>query len=158
MCWKCAGLSAAEYRDQLRRIVDGHCFAIEVFQRTAASPLVAYTVGCTEQVKPELIVTGMLEDRAVAVLRHVGRHLLHSAGICWHPGDQLEIPDMPLIELVRVQVPDAHLESAALLYGSDICALQLVHADRRGRWPWERSWRGPAGRQPVLGPRSSCST
>jgi hypothetical protein len=155
-------LSAAEYREQLCRIIDDHCFAIEVFQRAENSPRVAYTVGCTARTKPELIITGMAEHRAVAALRHLGRHLLHTNQVHWRPGDHLEIPlsDTPrtLFELVRVQVPDAHLESAALVYGSDIRALQLVHADRRGRWPWDKSWRGSDGRQPVLGPRSPHAT
>jgi hypothetical protein len=40
------------------------------------------------------------------------------------------------------------------LYGAGIRALQIVHADDRGRWPWETGYRGVKGVQPVLGPRA----
>jgi hypothetical protein len=34
-----------------------------------------------------------------------------------------------------------------------IRGLQLVHADKRGRWPWDRQYQGVRGGQPVLGTR-----
>jgi hypothetical protein len=33
--------------------------------------------------------------------------------------------------------------------------LQMVWADDRDRWPWERGFRGRRGGQPVLGPRTT---
>jgi len=36
-----------------------------------------------------------------------------------------------------VAKPSAHLNMAVVLYGNDIRALQLVHADGRGHWPWD---------------------
>jgi len=33
-------------------------------------------------------------------------------------------------------------------------ALQVVHADDRGHWPWETGYRGVRGGQPVLGTRA----
>ena len=33
-------------------------------------------------------------------------------------------------------------------------ALQVVHADDRGHWPWETGYRGVRGGQPVLGSRA----
>jgi hypothetical protein len=50
--------------------------------------------------------------------------------------------------------PPAHLLTACELYGAGIRALQIVHADDRGRWPWETGYRGVKGVQPVLGPRA----
>ncbi|MGH3919481.1 MAG: DUF4262 domain-containing protein, partial [Pseudonocardiaceae bacterium] len=61
------------------------------------------------------------------------------------------------VEIVELPHPDAHLESAIALYGVEIRALQLVRADDRGRWPWERGYRGGRGGQPVLGPRAVSS-
>lgn len=40
------------------------------------------------------------------------------------------------------------------LYGPRIRALQVVHADDRGRWPREAGYRGVRGGQPVLGVRA----
>ena len=42
---------------------------------------------------------------------------------------------------------------AVELYGQRIRGLQLVHADKRGRWPWDRAYQGVRGGQPVLGRR-----
>jgi hypothetical protein len=40
------------------------------------------------------------------------------------------------------------------LYGPSVRALQVVHADGRGHWPWDRGYRGVRGGQPVLGIRA----
>jgi hypothetical protein len=61
----------------------------------------------------------------------------------------------PLIEIVEVAEPAAHLLLAAQFYGAGIRALQLVHADDRGHWPWEVGFRGVRGGQPVLGMRAA---
>jgi hypothetical protein len=45
---------------------------------------------------------------------------------------------------------------AVELYGQRISGLQLVHADKRGRWPWDRAYQGGRGGQPVLGLRAGC--
>jgi len=58
-------------------------------------------------------------------------------------------------EIVTVTEPAAHLLCAADLYGPQIRALQLVHADDRGHWPWDRGYRGVRGGQPVLGVRTA---
>jgi hypothetical protein len=56
--------------------------------------------------------------------------------------------------VVALPHPEAHLLTAVELYGHEVRALQLVRADDRGRWPWERGHRGGRGGQPVLGPRA----
>jgi hypothetical protein len=61
----------------------------------------------------------------------------------------------PLIEIVRVTEPTAHLVTAVELYGAEIRALQLVYADDRGLWPWDAGFRGQHGGQPVLGQRAA---
>ena len=54
-----------------------------------------------------------------------------------------------------VAEPTAHLVTAIELYGPAIKALQVVHADKRGHWPWDAEYRGVQGGQPVLGIRAS---
>ena len=49
--------------------------------------------------------------------------------------------------------PWAHLNMAVEFYGQRIRGLQLVHADKRGRWPWDHGYQGVRGGQPVLGAR-----
>ena len=61
----------------------------------------------------------------------------------------------PLIEIVGVADPAAHLLVAAELYGTGIQARQVVHADDRGHWPWDVGYRGVRGGQPVLGVRAA---
>jgi hypothetical protein len=51
-------------------------------------------------------------------------------------------------------VPSAHLNIAIELCGPQVRALQVVHADDRGHWPWEVGYRGVRGGQPVLGIRA----
>jgi hypothetical protein len=46
-----------------------------------------------------------------------------------------------------------HLLTAVALHGPAVRGLQMVWADDRSRWPWERGFRGRRGGQPVLGPR-----
>jgi hypothetical protein len=60
---------------------------------------------------------------------------------CMHPGS------------TRLE-PTAHLVIATEFYGPGIRALQLVHADDRGHWPWQVGYRGVRGGQPVLGARA----
>jgi Domain of unknown function (DUF4262) len=61
----------------------------------------------------------------------------------------------PVIGIVEVTEPTAHLGIALAIFGPEIRALQLVHADDRGHWPWEVGFRGRRGGQPVLGIRAS---
>ena len=55
--------------------------------------------------------------------------------------------------MVSVAAPWAHLNMAVEFYGRRIRGLQLVHADKRERWPWDDAYQGVRGGQPVLGPR-----
>ena len=113
----------------------------------------AYTVGLTDFAVPELVVTGLRHGLACALLNEVAEHSLHCEPP--HPGERVRLDGGPLVEVVQLEHPDAHLFTAVALRGPDITALQLVWADDRGRWPWERGHRGGRGGQPVLGPRCS---
>jgi hypothetical protein len=112
----------------------------------------AYTTGLTACGRPELVVTGMPVRRAGRLLNDVAAHVIHAEPP--RPGEQVRLTGGPLIEIVRVAEPSAHLATAVALYGPQIRALQVVHADDAGQWPWERGYRGVRGGQPVLGPRA----
>jgi Domain of unknown function (DUF4262) len=70
-----------------------------------------------------------------------------------HGGGSPAMTDGPLVEIVEVTTPRAHLNVAVGFYGKRVRALQLVHGDNRGNWPWDRWYRGVRGGQPILGSR-----
>lgn len=116
-------------------------------------PPYAYTIGLTSHLKPELVVTGMPALRSAQLLNDVASHVLHADAP--EPGEQIQLIDGPLIEIVEVEVPEAHLPLVGEFYDEPYRALQIVHADDRGHWPWDTGYRGIRGGQRVLGPRAS---
>jgi hypothetical protein len=109
----------------------------------------------TEAGLPELVVTGMPLVSAAHLLNDVAAHLVHAGAP--KPGEQVALIGGPLIEIVTVSEPAAHMPIAVEFYGDELRALQLVHCDDRGHWPWEAGFRSARGGQPVLGPRASPS-
>jgi hypothetical protein len=128
-------------------------WAVQGIRRDRMHPPWAYTVGLHPHGKPELVVTGLRLGRATELLNDVASHVLHAT--VPRPGEQIPLRGGPVIEIVEVSEPTAHLITAAEFYGPAVRALQLVHADDRGHWPWETGYRGIQGGQPVLGVRSS---
>ena len=153
MCWQCdhPGSTWFDYVEHMRELISCHGWAVTGVQRDRVHPPWAYTVGLTDSGRPELVVTGMPLVRATQLLNDVAAHALHADAPL--PGEQVPLIGGPLVEIVEVAVPSAHLLVAAELYGPGIRALQLVHADDRGHWPWEAGFRGVRGGQPVLGVR-----
>ena len=153
MCWQCdhPGSTRLDYLEHIRELIDCHGWAVQGVQRDRIHPPWAYTVGLTLNSRPELVVTGMPLARATELLDDVASHVLHADAP--RPGEQIPLIGGPLIEIVEVAEPAAHLLTAVEFYGPGIRALQLVHADDRGHWPWEVGFRGVRGGQPVLGLR-----
>jgi len=153
VCWMCDHPGATEwnYQDHLRSLIARHGWAVQGVERDGIHPPWAYTVGLTPRRRPELVITGIGLTRATRVLNGVAAHLLHADEP--EPGTQAALLDGPLIEVVRVAAPWAHLNMAVEFYGRRIRGLQLVHADKRGSWPWDDAYQGVRGGQPVLGPR-----
>jgi Domain of unknown function (DUF4262) len=145
-------------------------WAVQGVERERDRPPWAYTVGLTLHDLPELLITGLPLRRSAELLNGMAAHLLHdrdarsvypddrSAG-CAHeaptPGERTRLADGPLVEWVAVQHPDVHLLTAMALFGPTVRGLQMVWADDRDQWPWERGFRGRRGGQPVLGPRKA---
>jgi hypothetical protein len=111
----------------------------------------AYTVGLSGYGLPELVATGLSLRAAANLLNDMASHSLHAEPP--EPGERIPLRGGPLIEVVPLTEPSAHLVFAVALYGPEIRALQLVHADDRGRWPWSADFRDGYGGQPVLGVR-----
>ena len=153
MCWICAHPDATErdYQNYMRQLIVMYGWAVQGVERDGIHPPWAYTVGLTPHRRPELVITGMGLTRATAVLNGVASHLLHAEAPA--PGTQAELLDGPLVEVVKVARPWAHLNMAVEFYGNRIRGLQLVHADRHGNWPWDQRYQGGRGGQPVLGAR-----
>ena len=154
MCWMCDHHKATrqDYLHHIESLVARAGWAVQGVERDRVRPPYAYTVGLTPHGKPELVVTGMSLPRAAELLNDVAIHVLHA--VAPEPGERVPLIDGPVVEFVEVSVPSAHLVVASELYGPSIRALQVVHADDRGRWPWEIGFRGVKGGQPVLGARA----
>jgi hypothetical protein len=154
MCWACDHPDATrmDYLDHARSLIARYGWTVQGVERDRIHPPWAYTVGLTQYGQPELVVTGMPLGRAGELLHAVADHVLHASAPT--PGEQVALIDGPLIEIVEVAEPTAHLNTAIELYGPSVRALQVVHADDRGHWPWDPAYRGVRGGQPVLGIRA----
>jgi Domain of unknown function (DUF4262) len=157
MCWMCDHPKATrqDYLGYIKSIIARAGWAVQGVERDRVRPPYAYTVGLTPRGQPELVVTGMSLTRATELLNDVAVHVLHA--VVPEPGERVPLIGGPVVEFVEVRVPSAHLLVATELYGPSIRALQVVHADDRGHWPWEAGFRGVKGGQPVLGVRAEVS-
>jgi hypothetical protein len=155
MCWMCDHPNATrqDYLDHLGRMIMDSGWAVQFVERDRLHPPYAYTVGLTARGKPELVVTGLPARPSAELLNDVAVHVLHSE--LPEPGEQIPLIGGPLIEIVEVDVPEAHLLMVGEFYDPGFRALQLVHADDRGHWPWDVGYRGGRGGQPVLGTRAN---
>jgi hypothetical protein len=158
MCWACDHPNGTrlDYLSDCRRDIEKLGWIIQGIERQGIRPPWAYTAGLTLHRKPEIVVTGLPVGRAAELARDVAAHIMHAA--VPGPGERVRLRGGgPLIEFVRVAVPTAHLDVAVELFGPGVRALQVVHADDRGHWPWDRGYRGVRGGQPVLGPRAEAA-
>ena len=155
MCAFCddPSLTYPEYLARMAELVDKYGWAVQGVERERHRPPWAYTVGLTPCGRPELLITGLPLRRSTELLNRMGAQLLCRETPA--PGERLRLVDGPLVEFVRVEHPDVHLLTALALYGPDVRGLQVVWADDRDQWPWERGFRGRRGGQPVLGPRAA---
>jgi hypothetical protein len=154
MCWECdhPGATHGDYLEYVSGLIADHGWAVQGVQRDRIRPPWAYSVGLTAYGEPELVVTGLPLRRACGLINDVAAHVLHATAP--RPGEQIPLRGGPLIEIVKMSVPSAHLVTAVEIYGPRLRALQVVHADDRGHWPWDAGYRGVRGGQPVLGERA----
>jgi len=155
MCWLCdhPDRTVDDYLAELRATISEHGWAVQ-FVEDADRPF-AYTIGLFDRGLPELLVTGLPPHDSAHLLNWVAAHCVW--GLELVPGDQFADPGGRRLEVVRVEVPDAHLKFAVAVGGRNVRALQLVWADARGRWPWETGWSTGRRSQPVLGVRAAAA-
>jgi hypothetical protein len=155
MCWLCdhPGATEFDYLEHIRDVIAYSGFAIQGVEGDRRNSPWAYTVGLSAHGKPELVVTGLSIARSVRLLNDVAPHLMHADAP--QPGEVVPLLDAPVIEIVEITEPTEYLGIAVAIFGPEIRALQLVHADDRGHWPWEVGFRGSRGGQPLLGKRAS---
>jgi Domain of unknown function (DUF4262) len=151
VCWECDHPDATrdDYLDHMMDLMDTFGWAVQGVEGDGIHPPWAYTLGLTRIGQPELVTTGLSLHRATHLLNGQAGHLTHAPA--FRPGEQFELAGGPVIQIIEVAEPTAHLHIAVELFGPRIRALQLVHADDRGHWPWEAGYRGVQGGQPVLG-------
>lgn len=155
MCWDCDNPDKTErdyYDEVVLPTISRYGWMVQFVGGDRTYAPFAYTVGLTEAGLPELVVTGLTDQRSARLLNGVGAHYLHVDPVPEH-GDRIRLTDSVLLEVVALPHPDAHLFVARNVYGDVLRAQQLVWHDDRGRWPWERGHRASRGGQPVLGPR-----
>lgn len=154
MCWACDHPEGTrlDYLNHCRREIKKFGWIIQGVERQGIRPPWVYTVGLTLHQKPEIVVTGLPVGRAADVAQDVAEYVMD--GTVPAPGERARLHGGSLVDFVRVAVPTAHLNVAVELFGPGVRALQVVHADRRGNWPWDRGYRGGRGGQPVLGARA----
>jgi hypothetical protein len=152
MCWQCDNPSGTteEYLDELRATIRLHGWAVQGVEDDRRP--YAYTIGLHDRGLPELLVTGLSPEPAARLLNDVAAAAV--SGRVLKPGARIAEGAGPLLEIVGVEHPDAHMTFAVVLGGRDVRALQLVWADERGRWPWAAGWGHGRRRQPVLGVRA----
>jgi hypothetical protein len=154
MCWVCdhPESTKAARLAYVRGVLEEHPWVVIGVDREGYRPPYSYTVGLSGLDRPELVITGLSKERAANVLMAVAELVL-DAGVP-AAGARVRLPGKRPGEIVRVAEPSVHLGIAADLFGDRVTALQLVYADVRGRWPWDRNFRSGRAGQPVLGPRT----
>jgi len=151
MCRQCEDPDRPGYLERLRQGVADQGWLVQGVEGAGPFPPWAYTIGLSGYGLPELVVTGLPVLEAAPLLNGLASHSIHASPPS--PGERIPLRGGPLIEVVPLAEPSVHLMFATALYGPEIRALQLVHADARGRWPWSPDYRDGEGGQPVLGVR-----
>ncbi|HTY34079.1 DUF4262 domain-containing protein [Mycobacterium sp.] len=148
------GSTVDDYLDVIRGKIRGRGWTVQYVEDRVPY---AYTIGLAGHGLPEFLMTGVSPLRALEVLGGLAES---AAEVVWDvdapkPGARLALPGPTLIEVVEVEHPDAHMNVAIAIHGSEVRALQLVWADARGRWPWSPTFDNGRGTQPVLGVRAA---
>jgi hypothetical protein len=156
MCWMCdhPGSTVEDYLAVIRGKIHRRGWTVQYVEDRVPY---AYTIGLTRHGLPEFLMTGISPQRALRLLGGIAES---AAEVAWNvdvpkPGARLALPGPTLIEVVEVEHPDAHMNAAIAICGSEVRGLQLVWADSRGHWPWSPSFNNCRGGQPVLGVRAA---
>ena len=154
MCWMCGNpeMTVEDSLERMAELVRKYGWATQLVEGGTFHSPWAYTIGLTAFGLPELLVTGLPQGQVDTYLNGYGAHLMHAEPPL--PGETFELIGTPMLEVVEVAEPTAHMPTAIALFGPAIRALQLVRSDDRGKWPWDVGFRSSRWPQPVLGPRA----
>jgi len=113
MCWQCDNPNGTteEYLDELRETIRVHGWAVQGVEDDRRP--YAYTIGLHDHGLPELMVTGLTQQRAARVLNDVAEAAVR--GRVLKPGAHIAVGVGPLLEIVEVDHPDAHMNFAIAL-------------------------------------------
>ena len=137
----------------LREAIRAHGWAVQAVAADPArlQPPFAYTVGLTRFGHPELVVFGLDDQVACALLNSLGvraRSGLRIAdGAVFAPG----VAAPRALRAVGHPYPDEVLFTAVRRYGPRVTALQVLVADERGTFPGEPGFLDQEWLQPLPG-------
>lgn len=140
---------AVSYLSWMQQLMADHGWAVQYVGPGDGEPQYCYTVGFYQHGLPELVVFGPTARGGQEMLNRLGDRV--KAGQRYADGDVVR--DLTTKELRLMEVLDSreHLTVAHLLSRSErpLPALQVIYADRDGRWPWQPGSR--IADVPVLG-------
>src|SRR5262249_52869691 len=111
MCWQCDDPSdgdAEGYLDELRATIRIHGWAVQGVEDDRLP--YAYTIGLHDRGLPELLVTGLPPEGAAGLLNDVAGAAVDGRDLA--PGAHIAVGAGPLLEIVEVGHPDAHMNFA----------------------------------------------
>ncbi len=144
---------AAWTTDMVRRhgwaiqYVGGSCTAPGCNCPPDDEPSFAYTIGLHGLNHPELLVFGLSQSEAAAVLNGLGERICHGKDLV--PGQAISVEGFPRRIVPEVLPnPERILFSANSYYelspDTPVRALQLSYDDTEGRFPWDEEYAHPA--------------
>ena len=145
---------AGEHYDMISQIIDKWGLMVQCVGAGADTQAFAYTVGLAKLDHPELIIFGLSQENAQAVLNSMGLPVVGKTRR-WGPGrsDEVFAGSMPAM-LVEVRDSADHLLAANSMFAipgqGPVPALQVLYPDAGGLWPWQEG--STVADEPVLGP------
>src|SRR3954452_17236408 len=117
MCFECENADRTGYLERLREGVAARGWLVQGVEGRGSYPPWAYTIGLSGYGLPELVVTGLPVLAAGELLNDLAAPSLH--GSPPSAGERIPLRGGPLIEVVALTEPSAHLLYAAALYGPE---------------------------------------
>ena len=144
---------AGEHYDMISEIIDKWGLMVQCVGAGADTQAFAYTVGLAKLDHPELIIFGLSQENAQAVLNSMGLPVVAKSRR-WGPGrsDEVFAGSMPAM-LVEVRDSADYLLAANSMFAipgqGPVPALQVLYPDAGGLWPWQEG--STVADEPVLG-------